>query len=137
MPAGARTHCISSTTFIIGNACYTMAPHTATRRSSETIALILEMPGSAKDHLSGPMQDTPPPYPTMPFRDSIAEGVSHAFCLVFIGCRASIAEIPLCGRGGYCTSTSHALQGGNAQKRGGGIAPNLGDAREQFKSRYV
>ena len=33
--------------------------------------------------------------------------------------RVSIAEIPLL-RGGYRTSTSHALQGGNAQKRGGG-----------------
>ena len=33
----------------------------------------------------------------MPFRDSIAEGVSHAFCIVFKGYRASIAEIP---RGG-------------------------------------
>ena len=46
--------------------------------------------------LSGPVRDTPP-YRAIPFRDRIAEGVSHAFCLVFIGYRASIAEIPLLG----------------------------------------
>ena len=44
--------------------------------------------------------------------------LSHAFCLVFIG----IARVPLRYPfvGGYRTSTSHALQGGNAQKRGRG-----------------
>ena len=36
----------------------------------------------------------PPPYGRMPFRDSIAEGVSHAFCLLLIWSRASIAETP-------------------------------------------
>ena len=40
------------------------------------------------------------------------------FCLVFIGHRASIAEIPLLW--GYRISTSHALQGVNAQTRGRG-----------------
>ena len=62
------------------------------------------------------MRDTHP-YRAIPFRDSIAEGGIALICLFFIGYRAGIAEIPLL-RGGYRTSTSHALQGGNAQKRG-------------------
>ena len=56
--------------------------------------------------LSGPVRDTPPPY-------------RAPICLVFRGYRASIAEIPLLRRR-YRTSTLHALQGGNAQKRGRG-----------------
>ena len=44
--------------------------------------------------LSGPVRDTPP-YRAIPFRDSIAEGGIAPICLVFIGYRASIAEIPL------------------------------------------
>ena len=60
-----------------------------------------------------------PPHRAIPFRDSIAEGGIAPICLLFRGYRASIAEIPL-GGGGYRTSTSHALQGGNAQKRGRG-----------------
>ena len=71
--------------------------------------------------LSGPVRDTLPNR-AIPFRDSIAEGGIAPICLVFIGYRASIAEILL--RVGYRTSTSHALQGGNAQRRGGGIVPN-------------
>ena len=77
--------------------------------------------------LSGPVRDTPPLSRNtvpIPFRDSIAEGGIAPICLVFTGYRASIAEIPLLG-GEYRISTLHALQGGNAQKRGrGGIAPN-------------
>ena len=46
--------------------------------------------------LSGPVRDTPP-YRAIPFRDSIAEGGIAPICLVFIGYRASIAEIPLGG----------------------------------------
>ena len=64
------------------------------------------------------MRDTPP-YRAIPFRDSIAEAVSHPFCLVFMWCRASIAEWEE-----YRTSTSHALQGGKLRKGEGGIAPN-------------
>ena len=45
-------------------------------------------------HLSSPVRDTPP-YRAIPFRDSIAEGGIAPICLVFIGYRASIAEIPL------------------------------------------
>ena len=44
--------------------------------------------------LSGPVRDTPP-YRAIPFRDSIAEGGIACVFLVFIGYRASIAEIPL------------------------------------------
>ena len=52
--------------------------------------------------------EIPPPYRAIPFRDTIAEGGIAPICLVFIGYRASITEIPvLCG-GGYRTSTSHA-----------------------------
>ena len=76
---------------------------------------------SLSDSLSSPVRDTPP-YRAILVRDSIAEGGIAPICLVFIGYRASIAEIPLL-RGGYRTSTSHALQGGNAQKRGRCIAP--------------
>ena len=79
--------------------------------------------------LSGPVRDTPP-YRAIPFRDSIAEGGIAPICLVFIGYRASIAEIPLL-RGGYRTSTSHALQGGNAQKRGRGYRTQLAMLRHQ------
>ena len=57
--------------------------------------------------LSGPVRDTPP-YRAIPFRDSIAEGGIAPICLVFIGYRTGVAEIPLL-RGGYRTSTSHSL----------------------------
>ena len=73
-------------------------------------------------NLSGPARDTPP-YRAIPFRDSIAEGGIAPICLVFRGYRRSIAEVPL-WRGGYRTSTSHALQGETLRKGGGGIAPN-------------
>ena len=76
-----------------------------------------------RGNLSGPVRDTPP-YRAIPFRDSIAEGGIAPICLVFIGYRASIAEIPLL-RGGYRTSTSHALHGGNAQTRGRGYRTQL------------
>ena len=79
--------------------------------------------------LSGPVRDTPP-YRAIPFRDSIAEGGIAPVCLVFIGYRASIAEIPLL-RGGYRTSTSHAPQGGNTQKRGRGYCTQLAMLRHQ------
>ena len=51
----------------------------------------------------------PLPYRTIPFRDSIAKRGIAPICLVFIGYRASIAEIPLLRGEGYRTSTSHAL----------------------------
>ena len=73
--------------------------------------------------LSGPVRDTPP-YRAIPFRDSIAEGGIAPVCLVFIGYGASIAEIPLL-RGGYRTSTSHALQGETLRK-GGEVSHTIG-----------
>ena len=71
------------------------------------------------------MRDTPP-YRAIPFRDSIAEEGIAPICLVFTGYRASIAEMPLLRGGGYRTSTSDALQGGNAQKRGRGVSHPIG-----------
>ena len=83
----------------------------------------------AKEALSGPVRDTPP-YRAIPLRDSIAEGGIAPICLGFIGYRASIAEIPLL-RGGYRTSTLHAFQAGNAQKRGRGYRTQLAMLRHQ------
>ena len=75
--------------------------------------------------------EIPPPYRAIPFRDRIAEGGLAPISLVFIGYRASIAEIPLLWGGGYRTSTSHALQGGNAQKRGRGYRTQLAMMRHE------
>ena len=79
--------------------------------------------------LSGPVRDTPP-YRAIPFRGTIAKGGVAPICLVFTGYRASIAEIPLL-RGGYRTSTSHALQGGKAQKKGRGYRTQWAMLRHQ------
>ena len=49
---------------------------------------------------------------------------------VFIGHRASIAEIPLLRRG-YRTSTLNALQGGETQKKGRGYPTQLAMLRHQ------
>ena len=77
--------------------------------------------------------EIPPPHRAQdPFEIVSQRGVSHAFCLVCIGYRASIAEIPLLrGGGGYRTSTSHALKGGIAQKRGRGYRTRLAMLRHQ------
>ena len=56
-------------------------------------------------------------------------GISQVFCLVFIGYRTSIAEIPLFWAG-YRTSTSHALQGETLQKRGRGYGTQLAMLRD-------
>ena len=85
--------------------------------------------GRTGPDLSGPVRDTPP-YRAIPFRDSIAEGGITPICLDFIRYRTSIAEIPLL-KGGYRTSTSHALQGGNAQKRRRGYRTQLAMFRHQ------
>ena len=64
---------------------------------------IFQYPNQGVCHvLSGPMRDTHPPPPqcrAIPFRDSIAEGVSHGFCLVIRWHRTTIAETPLLSRG--------------------------------------
>ena len=57
-------------------------------------------------------------------QDSIAEGVSDAFCLFFIGYRASIAEIPLLWGGGIAPPLRMLSKGETLRKGGGGIAPN-------------
>ena len=52
----------------------------------------------------------PSGYRATPFRDSIAEGLSHAFCLVFIWYRSSVAEIPLLSEGGYrCSRNDYRI----------------------------
>ena len=67
----------------------------------------------------------PPPYRAIPFRDSIAEGGIARSRLVFIGYRASIAEIPFLG-GGIAPPLRMLSKGGNAQKRGGGVSHPIG-----------
>ena len=69
------------------------------------------------------MRDTPP-YRAIPFRDSIAEGGIALICLVFIGHRASIAEIPLLRGGGVAPPLRMLSKGETLRKGGGGIAPN-------------
>ena len=78
---------------------------------------------------SGPVRDTPP-YRAIPFRDSIAEGGIAPICLVFIGYRASIAEIPLL-RGGIAPPLRMLSKGELLRKGGGGIAPLLAMLRHQ------
>ena len=73
--------------------------------------------------LSGPVRDTPP-YRAIPFRDSIAEGGIAPTCLVFIGYRGSIAEIPLLRGGVSHLHFACSPRGTRAEKGGGGIAPN-------------
>ena len=72
--------------------------------------------------LSGPVRDTPP-YRAIPFRDSIEEGGIAPISLVFIGYRASIAEIPLLW-GGIAPPLRMLSKGESLRKGGGGIAPN-------------
>ena len=73
------------------------------------------------------MRDTPPPYRAISFLDTIAGGGYRTHLLVFIGYRASIAEIPLLrGGGGYRASTSQALQGGKGSEKGEGVLHPIG-----------
>ena len=60
--------------------------------------------------LSGPTRDHPPPISHNTFRDSIAEGISHAFCLVLT--RKYRLDTPLVW--GYRTSSAHARERGVA-----------------------
>ena len=80
----------------------------------------LDIPNMAtlNDAILAAQCEMPPPYRAIPFRDSIAEGGIARVFLVFIKYLASIAEIPLLWGGGYRTSTSYTLQGGNVQGRG-------------------
>ena len=84
-----------------------------------------------KLRLSGPVRDTPP-YRAIPSRDHIAEGGIARFCLVFIGYRASIAEIPLLWGGGVIAPPLRMLsRGGNSQKRGRGYRTQLAMLRHR------
>ena len=78
--------------------------------------------------LSGPVRDTPP-YRAIPFQDSIAEGGIAPICLVFIGYRASIAEIP------FLKGVSHlhfgCSQGGKRSEKGQGYRTQLAMLRHQ------
>ena len=72
--------------------------------------------------LSGPMRDYAH-IAQYPFEIVSQKGVSHAFCLVFIGYRASIAEIPLLwGGGGIAPPLRMLSKGETLRKWGGGIA---------------
>ena len=78
---------------------------------------------------SGPVRDTPP-YRAIPFlRDSIDEGGVAPICLVFIGYRASIAEIPLCGAG--IAPPLRMLSKGERLRTGGGYRTQLAMLRHQ------
>ena len=81
-------------------------------------------------HLSGPVRDTPP-YRATPFRDSIAEGGYRTLLPCFHSVSRNYRwDTPFWG-GGYRTSTSHALKGGNAKKRGRGYRTQLALLRHQ------
>ena len=69
--------------------------------------------------------EIPPHIAQYPFEIVSQRGVSHPICLVFIGYRASIAEIPLLRGGGYCTSTSHSSRGKRSEK-GEGVSHPIG-----------
>ena len=92
--------------------------------SSGSCRLFLHFPGKiAVRKMSGrtpgsrrhPSSRHPRPSEQYPFEIVSQRGVSHAFCLVFMCYRASIAEIALLLGGGGCrASTLHALQVGKA-----------------------
>ena len=65
--------------------------------------------------------EIPPPYRAIPFRDSIAEGGIAPICLVFIGYRASIAEIPLL-RGGVSHLHFACSPRGKCSEKGEGVS---------------
>ena len=78
----------------------------------------------ATQGLSGPVRDTPP-YRAIPFRDSIAEGGIAPICLVFIGYRAGIAEIPLLS-GGIAPPLRECSPRGKRAEKGEGVSHAIG-----------
>ena len=68
------------------------------------------------------MRDTPP-YRAIRFRDVIAEGGIALICLVFIGYRASIAEIPLLRAGGIAPPLRMLSKGKCTEKGEGASHP--------------
>ena len=79
--------------------------------------------------------EMPPHIAQYPFETASQRGVSHAFCLVFIGYRASIAEIPLL-RGGelWCLHFACSPRGKRSEK-GEGVSHPSGHV-EKPKSPY-
>ena len=75
--------------------------------------------------VSVPVRDTPL-YRAMPFRDSVAEGGIAGVCLVFIGYRASIAEIPLLCRGVSHLHFACSVRG-KCSEKGEGVSHPIGD----------
>ena len=75
--------------------------------------------------LSGPIRDTPP-IAQYPFEIVSQRGVSHAFCPVFIGYRASIAEIPLLCGGGISHLHFACSPRGNRSEKGEGVSHPIG-----------
>ena len=69
--------------------------------------------------------EIPPPYRAIPFRDSIAEGGIARLCLVFIGYRASIAEIPFPGGGVSHLHFTCSPRGKHSEK-GEGVSHPIG-----------
>ena len=69
--------------------------------------------------------EIPPHIAQYPFEIVCRGGIAR-FCLVFIGYRASIAEIPLLRGGGIAPPLRMLSKGGIAQKRGGGVSHPIG-----------
>ena len=68
-----------------------------------------------------------PPYRAIPCRDSIAEAGIAPVCLVFIGYRANIAEIPLLwGGGGSAPPLRMLFRGGKRSEKGEGVSHPVG-----------
>ena len=67
--------------------------------------------------------EIPPHIAQYPFGIVSQRGVSHPFALFSKGIAQVSLRYPFVG--GHRTSTSHALQGGNAQKRGRGYRTQL------------
>ena len=87
-----------------------------------------EEPQKILNLLSGPVRDTPPPFLSLaiPFRDSIAEGGIAPICLIFIGYRASIAEIPLLSGGGVSHLHFACSPRGKRSEKGEGVSHPIG-----------
>ena len=90
----------------------------------------------SEEQRSGPVRDTPPHIAQYPFEIVSQRAVSHAFCLVFIGYRASIAEIPLL-RGGWQSISKlasarlvRAMDGAQGKTRRGGGGQKNPDAHK-------
>ena len=91
------------------------------------IVVVVAEPSLKWYELSGPVRDTPP-YRAIPFRDSWGYR-THLPCFQRVS-RRYRWDTRFEG-GGHRNSTSHALQGGNTQKRGRGYRTQLATLRHQ------